>query len=445
MSIKKVISILLLVTLMLSNVTYADAAKIWSKYVADDKSYSFHYPSGWKVTADDSMIVIENAKSNEELMMVMLPYEKQKTPKQLASSFISAVKSVNLNIKASNWRGLFDSMAMDEEVVFDLSDKIDNKKHLGLGLVVKEMGQAIWFSYFAPSADYYQIRGQSIIEGFISSMASGSTSIAPKVDYTIDVAKNIDKNAMGFMFVLEFALGAPLTKSQEDTILKELKSGWRHLSKEELKAYDEYPTLVKSIMKAKKKDMEKLRSTLEDSIKEWLDDTDQSDPGVKIIKTALDKRGKVVKKGTPPLTEMSLQAYSEIIAYSKLLQKTPKASPDKISKKTVDSVKKQVKELWKNLSKEDREDIATAPGLWVCLRSQYRFGTKDQKKEIRDSVKKIEQAKAEQGTGNDGGGKTNVALNMAAHNSMLQIQQQTFNTYMWSRGFNYQPATGKMW
>ena len=142
---------------------------------------------------------------------------------------------------------------------------------------------------------------------------------------------------------------------------------------------------------------------------------------------------------------MSLQAYSEIIAYSKLLQKTPKASPDKISKKTVDSVKKQVKELWKNLSKEDREDIATAPGLWVCLRSQYRFGTKDQKKEIRDSVKKIEQAKAEQGTGNDGGGKTNVALNMAAHNSMLQIQQQTFNTYMWSRGFNYQPATGKMW
>ena len=280
-------------------------------------------------------------------------------------------------------------------------------------------------------------------------MAIGSKSIAPNIDYTIDVAKNIDKNAKGFIFVLEFALGAPFTKSQEDIIINELKTGWRHLSKEELKAYDEYPTLVKSIMKTKQKDMEKLRSSLEESIKEWLDDTDQTNQAVKTIKAALDKRGKVVKKGTPPLTEMSLQAYSEIIAYSKLLQKTPKASPDKISKKSVNSVKKQVKEVWKNLSKEDKEDIATAPGLWVCLRSQYRFGTKEQKEEIRDSVKKIEQskvtAKADQGKGNDGDGKTNVALNMAAHTSMLQIQQQTFNSYMWSRGYNYQPATGRMW
>ena len=162
---KRIISLLLLVTLLFSNVSYADAATIWTKYVASDKSYSFHYPSGWKVTADDSMIVIENAKSNEQVMMIMLPYEKQKTPKQLASSFITAVKSVNQNIKASNWRGLVDSRAMDEQVVFDLSDKIDNKKHLGLGLVAKEMEQAIWFSYFAPSADYYQIRGYSIIKG----------------------------------------------------------------------------------------------------------------------------------------------------------------------------------------------------------------------------------------------------------------------------------------
>jgi hypothetical protein len=35
--------------------------------------------------------------------------------------------------------------------------------------------------------------------------------------------------------------------------------------------------------------------------------------------------------------------------------------------------------------------------------------------------------------------------NMRTHNVRLNIQQQTFNTYMWSRGFNYQPATGKMW
>ncbi len=439
---KKIISFLLLVSLMFTNVSYADAAKIWSKYVAKDKSYSFHYPSGWKVTADDSMIVIKNAKSKEELMMVMLPYEKQKTSKQLASSFITLIKDANPNLKASNWRSLSDSLG--EHVVFDLSDKIGTKKHLGLGLVIKEMDQAIWFSYFSPEAEYYQIRGYSIMEGFISSMAMGTSSVAPKIDYTIDVASNIDKNAKGFMFVLEFALGSPLTKSQEDAIIKSLKGSWRHLSKEELKAYDEYPVLVKSIMKAKQKDMEKLRSSLEEVIKEWLDETDQKDPSVKIIKSSLDKRGKVVIKGKPPLTEMSLQAYSEIIAYSKLLQKDSTASPDKITKKSVDSVKKQVKEIWKNLSKEDKEDIATAPGLWVCIRSQYRFGTKEQRKEIRNSVKKIEQSKEAPKAASS---KTTKGgqMSMAAHNSMMQIQQMTFNTYMWSRGFNYLPATGKMW
>lgn len=439
---KKIISLFLLVTLMISNVTYADAAKIWSKYVAKDKSYSFHYPSGWKVTDDDSTIVIENAKSKEQLMMVMIPYENQKSPKQLASNFISLVKGANPNIKASNWRSLNDSM--DDHVVFDLSDKIANKKHLGLGLVIKDLGQAIWFSYFAPEADYYQIRAYRLIEGFISSMALGTASIAPRTDYTIDVATNIDKNAKGFLFVLEFALGAPLTKSQEDTILKSLKDGWRYLSEEELKTYDEYPKLVKSIMKVKQKDMEKLRAALEEMINEWLEETDQKDSSVKIIKSTLDKRGKVVLKGKPPLTEMSLQAYSELIAYSKLLQKNPKASPDKITKKSVDSIKKQVKEVWKDLSKEDKEDIATAPGLWVCLRSLYRFGTKEEQKEIRDSIKKIEQAK-EQPKENSNKANAKKAMDMNAHWSMMQIQQMTFNSYMWSRGFNYSITMGKIW
>jgi hypothetical protein len=35
--------------------------------------------------------------------------------------------------------------------------------------------------------------------------------------------------------------------------------------------------------------------------------------------------------------------------------------------------------------------------------------------------------------------------NMIKHNVLLNIQQQTFNSYMWSSGFNYQPASGKMW
>lgn len=435
---KKLVSILLLITLLFSNVSYAQAANIWTKHVAADKSYSFHYPTGWKITTDESAITIENSKTNEQLMMVMLPYEDDKSPKQLASSFIKMIASENPNLKASNWRGLSDSE--DELIVFDLLDKIKTKNYLGLGLVSKQMGQAVWISYFAPKADYYGIRGFNIIEGFINSMAFGTTSVAPTTDYTVDVAANIDANAKAFMFVLEFALGAPLTQSQENTILKSLKDGWRHLTAEELAIYDKYPDLVKVIMKVKQKDLEKLRKELEDGINEWLEETDQTDPSVKIISSTLKNRGKVVIKGKPPLTEMSLQAYSEIIAYSKLLQKDSKASPDKITKKSVDEIKKQVKETWKNLSNEDKEDIATAPGLWVCLRSLYRFGTKEQQKEIRDSIKKIQEVSVEKKTTT-----SKAPMSMTAHWSMMQIQKMTFNSYMWSRGFNYSIAYGKMW
>lgn len=117
---KKVISFLLLVTLLLSNFTHAEAARIWSKHVVKDKSYSFHYPSGWKVTEEESVIVIEKAKSKEQLMMVMLPYKEKNTPKQHASGFIRMIKDDNPSIKASNWRNL-NEMA-DDHVIFDLSD-----------------------------------------------------------------------------------------------------------------------------------------------------------------------------------------------------------------------------------------------------------------------------------------------------------------------------------
>lgn len=424
--------------------TYTGTTRAWSKYETKDKGYSFHYPNGWKVTEDDSIIMMENSKSNEQLMMVMLPFEKQQTPQQIATGFIEMIKGDNPNIKATNWRGLTESM--DDHVAFDLADTIAADKYLGLGLVVKDMEQSIWFSYFAPESDYYQIRSYSIIEGFIGSIASGNGSRVPINDYTIDVAANIDKDARAFLFILEFALGAPFTKSQEDTILKSLKDGWRHLSAEELVVYDQYQMYVSAVMEADQKELEDFRTALEAAIKEWLEETDLSDPSVKIINNALNEGGKIVIKGEPPLTEMSLQAYSEVIAYSKLLQKDSKASPDKITKKSVESVKKKVKEVWKDLSDEDKEGIAIAPGLWVCLRSQYNFGTEKEKKDIRDSIKRLEENKVTEVKAGDKGDNSSddsgKPMDMSTHWSLMQVQQQTFNTYMWSRGY-YSP--GRMW
>jgi hypothetical protein len=197
----------------------------------------------------------------------------------------------------------------------------------------------------------------------------------------------------------------------------------------------------------KQKDLDILRTELEKALKEWLDESDKSDQAVALISKILKSRGKVVIKGDPPLTAMSLTAYSEIIAYSRLLQDDPKAKPDQITAKAVNEIKKQVKEVWSTYSEADKNDIATSPGLWVCLRVQLKYGSKETQDSIRDNLIKLEATTRNIGTdtGNSTENETNPPMSMTAHWCMMQVQQMTFNTYMWSRGFNYLPVTGKMW
>jgi hypothetical protein len=210
---------------------------------------------------------------------------------------------------------------------------------------------------------------------------------------------------------------------------------------------------VQTVLKMGQKDLEKLRADLEKSVREWLDETDQSDQVVKIINGQLKSRGKVVIDGEPQLTEMSLTAYSEIIAYSRLLQLDSKAKPEQISQESVNEIKQQVKTVWKSFSITDRKDIATTPGLWVCMRVQLQNGSQAEQDKIRANLKKLEAVTHNIGTNNSTIPKTNSSagsgtqkpMDMNSHWCLMQMQQQTFNTYMWSRGFNYLPATGKMW
>lgn len=184
-----------------------------------------------------------------------------------------------------------------------------------------------------------------------------------------------------------------------------------------------------------------------------VNETDQSDPAVKMINSNLESRGKVVIKGEPPLTEMSLTAYSEIIAYSRLLQKDPEAKPEKISQKSVTKIKKQVKKVWNSFFDTDKQDIATTPGLWICLRAQLMHGQETEKDKIRDNLNKLETAtrnievndSTKSETNSTADSKTKKPMSYSAHWCLLQMKQQTFNTMMWSHGFNYHPTYGKMW
>lgn len=447
---KKIISLLLLTGLLIGYATGADSASLWTKYVAADKSFSFHYPSGWKISSNDSVVGVENTRADEQLLMAMIPFDQRKSPKDLANGFLVMLKDGSPNVRAINWQSKPESAGT--QVIFDLVDKIDGKEYSGMGIVIKADQQATWFSYLAPAAGYSKVRGSNILEGFMGSIASGSASKAPTIDYNVKTADKIDRNAKAFLFVLEFALGAPFTKGQEEVILNELKNGWQSISEAELKKYDQYPTLVQTILKMKQKDLEDLRADLEKSTQEWLDETDQSDQAVKIIRSQLKSRGKTVIAGDPPLTEMSLTAYSEIIAYSRLLQKNPKAMPDEITQKSVDEIKQQVKKVWTTFSKDDRKDIATAPGLWICQRVLMKNGSQAEQDKIRANLKKLEAVTQNIGSSNSGSAGANTGtgsgvekpMDMTTHWCLMQMQQQTFNTYMWSRGFNYLP-TGRMW
>jgi len=370
--------------------------------------------------------------------MAMIPFDENKDPAALAAYFITLLQTNNPNIQASNWRS--DPQTADIQVIFDLSDKIGNKKYSGSGIVIRDSRQAIWFSYIAPDSIYTNDRGNELLQGFIGSLASEPESGGPD-NINQDLSARIDSNAKGFLFVLEFALGAPFTADQEQVILDELKSGWYSLTEEELSSYDQYPLLVKQILTMDQEELNLLREELEKATLEWIDESPDSDKVVTIIRDLLNNRGKVVIAGDPPLTEMSLTAYSEIIAYSRLLRKNPEAAPEQISSDSIKDIKKQVKDSWRTFSKEEQQQIATSPGIWFCLRTLADNGSQGEQEMVRNNLLKL----TPETQTSDNNYNSNQPLGMAEHNVLMNIQQMTFNHYMWSQGFNYSPVYGKMW
>lgn len=437
---KKIVSIMVILAVLLGgSLSTAASTGAWVKYTAADGSFSFHYPEGWKATADQSAVSIDNAITDEQLLMAMMTYDKGKSPTDMADGFVAMLKKSNPDVKASNCRTEPDTV--NSKVVFDLTDKVGEKQYSGSGMVIKDSGseQAIWFSYTAPASAYSRDRGLALLEGFMGSIASGAESKAPGIIYNPILIAKIDANAKGFMFVLEFALGAPFTGSQEQIILDKLKSGWRLLPEKELDKYDQYPVLAKAILSMGQKDLEELRSELEKNIREWLEVSPDSDETVKIIREQLKNMDKKVIDGDPPLTEMTLTAYSEIIAYSRLLRQDSKAMPEQISQDSVKDIKKQVQDAWKSFTAKERQQILTTPGLWICQRTLLSNGSESEHAKVREDLLKLT-PDPQRLNGDENAKNSEDPINETLmHNSLMAIQNMNFNMYMWSRGFNYTP------
>lgn len=278
-------------------------------------------------------------------------------------------------------------------------------------------------------------REQAIAMGvrtFEKYKSDADQSTSTKINTT---SNKIDANSKGFMFVLEFALGAPFTESQERLILDELKDSWSMYTEDELSEYDQYPLLVKQILAMDQNALNELKVALEEAIIDWLENSPDTDIVVNIINEQLNKQGKVVIAGATPLTEMSLTAYSEIIAYSRLLKESPNAMPDQISLDSVNKIKNQVKDSWNNFTIEEKEQINSSPGLWMCLRTLANNGSTDEQSMVRSNLLELTPDVTQPTEGGGTGDTQNKPMSMAAHNVMMNVQQMTFNNYRWCRGF----------
>ena len=94
------------------------SAVSWAEYTDDHTGVSFRYPGGWNVDVGDSAIAVENTGTEEQLLMVMIPFDEAKSPLELASDFIEMLRVNNSNVNASNWRT--DPQTEDRQVVFAL-------------------------------------------------------------------------------------------------------------------------------------------------------------------------------------------------------------------------------------------------------------------------------------------------------------------------------------
>ncbi len=436
--------------------TVAQAAE-WQKFVAKDKTYSFHYPKGWKLNETDSIIEISNpAQAGQQMLVVALNGDKKKTARQIANNALAMFKQGMPDIEASNWTD-HDAEGM---CTFQVSFTDNGTPNTGHVLVMNSQGQAMWFSIAGPKAHYDTQKSVYLLQGVVGSLAAGTGSQPPKpeagttrIKRTPEEQAKLNKTAKAFIFVVSFGLGTPFTTAQEKVIMDELMDGWSYRTMDELDKYSKYQDLVAAIMKANKNDMETLRQSMEQAIREWLSQVDQNDPGVKVVRNQLNASSKTLVDGDPPLSEMAATSYAEMMAYTKVLKKNPNGTPDQISPAIVAEYRGRIIRAWPNLGSEGKADACTMPGLWMTMRQVLRAGTPAEQSKIRSTLAKVGGADQSSGSGRSSGShgshgsstSKQLAKNMIMHNTLMMAQQQTFNTYMWSRGFSGWTPMGKSW
>lgn len=406
------------------------AASEWTRYIAPDEGFSLHYPTGWMAEPSDGALVLRSEETSEVVLLLVLPSSTGETARGCAEVAIAALGEQGWQLEPRGWRP---EEPDANPVALHFGGRVGGGAVEGDCLTQLEDDGVLWLGYLRPEADYEEPRAFSILQGIAGSLTEGGDSQPPRVRIR---GGRADGLARAFVFVLEFALGEPLAAEEEGAVIDALLEG------ADLDALAAYPELVRAILGADRERLVGLQEELATATREWLEESDPADPCVRLVREHLESAGRSAAEGDPPLTARQADAYAEMVTYGAALGASPLALPEEIEAEARDALREALVEAWPGLSAEERAQVAEAPAVWTCLRSVLEHGNAEQQAQARAALAGLgaEQSEAgavEEGTPNAGG--DSAVDRMLRSQVMLNLNQMTFDHYMWSRGLAQTP------
>lgn len=151
-----------------------EAAQAWQKYVAKDRSYSFHYPAGWAVQIQGTAIQISHAATKRQILVILVPNAGALTTNQLASQLLAGFRKQLPDMKAYNWRTLQGGSRF-----FEATWSTGGVTYRGFAIVVKKGQLGFWASFSTIYHRYKLKQGWPLVQGVTTSLAQGTGSRRP--------------------------------------------------------------------------------------------------------------------------------------------------------------------------------------------------------------------------------------------------------------------------
>jgi hypothetical protein len=420
-------------------------AEAWVVWKSGQMELGLYVPAGWTIEEQESVIELKRYLTGEQALVIVSAVDPGTTARGFGDGIVDGIRQQYADLKAAKWQGGAEESAIVSRGLTYTEEGTPFRGACCSGVARKT---GVWICYSAPAGSYSTERAEALLTTLLEAVVPQALTRTGMPDAETLTAQALPESRLeaagrAFVFVLEFALSAPFTAEQETLILAELLDGWAKLPEGEFAKVEVYGQLPQSILHADADSAESLRADRATTTEEWLDETDQSDPAVRAVRQQLERKGKVVVRGKPALTEVAAAAYAEMYAFSEQLAADPTAALSDVDPRSTDSLRQRLEAAWPGFSEAEREAVVSSPSLWLTLRAVERFGTPEDRQAARDRVALIA-ARATQPAGNGGdggggggaGGAADPIDRLIQSNTMLAIQQQTFNTWMWSQGFH---------